>query len=231
MERDTKLITDNFIYFYHLDKFCILPMYPENVTDVLASRFTETTALARTAPVYSYANSGPRSVTVNLGMHRDLINDCNVNISNLKDNVVDVSNDDYVDTLVRYLQAANLPRYNSYNQGSNAIIPPMVAVKLGTGIFIKGVVESVTVDYEKPIMSDGKYAKVKVSFTIKETEPYDADKVVAEGSFRGISSTFKDGVFKSNTKGATTSKVQSKVQSAVRDEINRSKLKKKLTRY
>ena len=46
-----------------------------------------------------------------------------------------------------------------------------------------------------------------------------------------ISSTFKDGVFKSNAKGSTASKVQSKVQSAVRDEINRSKLKKKLTRY
>lgn len=187
---------NNYIYFYHLEKFCVLPDCPENVTDAMASEFASTNALARTAPVFSYQHSGPRTMSVNLEFHRDMMNDLNRNVSNLKDNVVDFSGDDYVDTLIKYLQAIALPKYNEYSSGSKTVIPPMIAVRFENNIFIKGVVTSgIQVTYKKPILIDGKYAVIDVSFTVSEVEPYDADYVVEAGSFRGLTRTFKNGIY------------------------------------
>lgn len=187
----------NYIYFYHLDKFCVLPDCPESVTDNMQANFTSTNALARTAPVFSYQNSGPRTVTINFKFHRDMLNDVNRNVSNLKDNVVDFSGDDYVDTLIKYLQSMALPKYNEYSSGAKTVIPPMVALRFENDIFIKGVVSSgVTVTYTKPILIDGKYALIDVQFTVSEVEPYDAEYVAQQGSFRGLVRAFKNGVYK-----------------------------------
>ena len=192
----------NYIYLYHLDKFCVLPDCPESVTDNMPSNFASTNALARTAPVFSYQNSGPRQVTVSLKFHRDMLNDINRHVSNLKENVIDFSGDDYVDTLVKYLQSMALPKYNEYSSGAKTVIPPMVAVRFENDIFIKGVVSSgVQVTYTKPVLSDGKYALVDVTFTVSEVEPYEADYVAQQGSFRGLLRTFKNGVYK-DTSGA-----------------------------
>ena len=199
MPQQMKLI-DNYIYFYHLDKYCIIPMYPESITDSMNTRFVDTNALGRTAPVFSYINSGPRQVNIELDLHRDLMNDVNINNqSALKAEVVEIG-DDYVDVLLKYLQSVALPRYEQYSAGSKSVIPPMVAIRFGNDIFIKGVVNSsVSVTYKKPILYNNKYAWAHVNFTICETDPYSADDVVADGSFRGISKTFKDGIYASTT--------------------------------
>lgn len=210
MIEKAKLI-DNYIYFYHLEKFCVLPLYPESITDTLNSTFQPTNALSRSAPVYTYSNSGPRTVSISLELHRDIMNDVNTNVSNLKTNVVefrnevyDAKDEDYIDVLIKYLQSVALPRYKVYNSGSKSVIPPMVALRFGNDIFIKGVVTSgITVTYKKPILVGNKYAIINVSFTVTETDPYDADTVVQEGSFRGISSTFKSGIYKDNTSSLT----------------------------
>lgn len=191
-------VIDNYIYFYHLDKFCVLPTYPDSLTDSMSTNFTSTNALSRSSPVFSYINSGPRSLSVELKFHRDMMNDLNRNLGNLKDNVVDFSGDDYVDTLVKYLQAAALPKYQEYSSGSKSVIPPMVALRFGSDVFIKGVINSsIQCTYEKPILYNNKYALVSVSFTVFETDPYDADSVAAQGSFRGLTSTFRSGIYNS----------------------------------
>lgn len=205
MPGEIKLIP-NYIYFYHLDEFCVLPLYPETISDNMGSKFAETTALSRSAPVFSYINSGPRTVGISLKLHRDMMNDLNRDVSNIKANVVDFSKDDYVDTLVKYLQAIALPRYRNYSAGSKSVIPPMVALRFGNEVFIKGVVASgVQVTYTKPIMIGDKYAQVEVSFTVSEVDPYDADYVAGKydngegGSFRGLfDSRFKGGIYKTN---------------------------------
>lgn len=180
-------VIPNYIYFYHLDKFCILPLYPDSLTDQMCAHFSTQDALARTSPVFSYSNSGPRSVSITFDLHRDLMNDVNKGISNLKDNVVDINDDDYVDTLIKYLQAAVLPKYSVYKNGSKSVIPPMVAVRFGNTAFIKGVINSdVQVTYKKPIMVGDKYASISITFTVFETDPYDAESVVKLGSFRGV---------------------------------------------
>ena len=177
----------NYIYLYHTDKFIIIPEYPESITDNMTSTFNQTTALSRSAPVFTYANSGPRVVTINLELHRDMVNDLNITAgnTNLKSNVVSQT-DDYVDILIKELQSIALPRYNVNN---SAVVPPRVAVRFGNELFISGVVTStITCTYGKPILSNGKYAKVSIGFTISEYDPYDATLVSQLGSFRGITS-------------------------------------------
>lgn len=198
---DSIRIIPNYIYFYHLDKFCVLPLYPESITDRMDTSFSATQALSRSAPIYTYNNSGPRTVAINLKLHRDLMNDINKDVSNLKSNVVDFSEDDYVDTLIKYLQSIALPRYQIYNKGSKSVIPPMIAIRFGDEIFIKGVVASgIDVTYEKPILVNNKYAQVSITFSVSEVDPYDADSVVKDGSFRGIfESRFKGGIYKVNS--------------------------------
>ena len=177
----------NYIYLYHTDKFIIIPEYPESITDNMTLTFNQTQALSRSAPVFTYAYSGPRSVTFNLELHRDMVNDLNITAgnTNLKSNVVSQT-DDYVDTLIKELQSIALPRYNVNNR---AVIPPRVAVRFGNELFISGVVNStISCTYSKPILSNGKYAKVSIGFTISEYDPYDATLVSQLGSFRGITS-------------------------------------------
>lgn len=191
---NTDLIT-NYIYFYHLDKFCILPLYPESIADSMKSTFQSTTALSRSAPVFTYSNSGPRDVNIQFDLHRDLMNDVNTKGSNIviSRDVVDFNDKDYVDILINYLQAIALPKYQIYNGGkSKSVDPPMIAIRLGKGIFIKGVVTSgVTVTYKKPILTNGKYALISIAFTVEEVEPYDAKSIVQKGSFRDTAAGIK----------------------------------------
>lgn len=181
---------DNYIYLYQYDEFLIIPIYPETITDSMNSTFTETNVLSRSAPLFAYSYSGPRTIQLSLVFHRDMINDINVNVSNLK---VEVG-DDYIDTLIKRLQSVALPKYSV---GDKSVEPPMVAVRFGNDIFIKGVVNNgITVTYSGPILSDKKYAVATISFTVSEIDPYDSQTVYNNGSFRGLTAAFKNGVYK-----------------------------------
>lgn len=183
--------TGNYIYIYNLDEMIYLPVYPENIMDSLQSNFNQTQALSRTAPVFTYQNSGPRSMSFQFNFHREMLDD--VNRGGLSNAVLYVG-EDYVDYLIRNLQAIALPTYNT---DSKSVVPPMVAVRIGESddIFIKGVViGAVNVGYSLPILSNGKYAQISISFTVYEVDPYDARSVSQLGSFRGITSAFKNGM-------------------------------------
>ena len=161
-----ELIT-NYIYIYQLGVYVIIPTYPESIQDSLGSTFAQENILSRTAPVQSYSYSGPRQVQINLVLHRDLMNSMNYkNLSFLNpetgkkdlkliDEVEGSLNDDYVDTLIKYLQAMALPSYSSITNASEVyskmVNPPLVACRFGNEIFIKGIVNGdVSVTYEGP---------------------------------------------------------------------------------
>lgn len=183
-------LPDNYIYISHLGdsgEYFILPTYPDQVSDSMDSSFSSTNALSRSAPIWTYQHSGPRTVQLSLKLHRDMMDDFNVGVSN----VTLEDGDDYVDTLIKKLQSISVPKYNVTNK---AVEPPTVCVRLGEEIFIKGVVSgSIAVSYAKPILNNRKYANVDISFSVYETDPYDATSVAKNGSFRGLTKTMKQG--------------------------------------
>jgi len=189
-------ILDCYIYLYHTDEYFILPQYPESVSDNMATSFAQQNALARTAPIFAYGSSGPRTVSVSLNLHRDMLNDLNRQNASIKlSDLTNVSNNnleivDYVDLLIKKLQAIVLPNYNS---SRSEVDPPRVAIRFGDEIFIKGVVNSnISINYKLPIIRtrDGKnrYAQADISFSVYETDPFDAESVGRLGSFRGLTS-------------------------------------------
>ena len=191
-------LVENYVYIYQLNKYVIIPTYPEQINDSLGSTFASTNILSRTAPMYSYSYSGPRQIQFDLHLHRDLMSQLNYNN---KAFIADVGlNDDYVDTLIKYLQAMALPTYK-VNQVQSAISqgkivnPPIAAVRFGNSLFIKGIVSgNVGVTYSGTIDRNNKYQEATVSFNIVETDPQDADTVAQWGSFRGLETVLSKGL-------------------------------------
>jgi hypothetical protein len=107
-------------------------------------------------------------------------------------NVTPRDGEDKAESFIHALQAIAVPKYNLSNK---AIEPPLVAVRLGHEVFIKGIVNGgISVTYGKPILVNEKYATVKVSFSITEVDPYDATTVFQNGSFRGLTATMRSGM-------------------------------------
>lgn len=190
-------LPDCYIYLYHTDEYFILPSYPDSISDQLGSTFASDTALSRTAPIYSYTSSGPRTINISLKLRRDMMNAFNKQGSNVRINesngdILTSVTDDYVDILVKKLQAIALPRYQDTDKLVN---PPRVALRLGQEIFIKGIVNSgITISYGLPLLDTNKYATIDISFSISEAQPFDADSVGKLGSFRGLTSGLKNKV-------------------------------------
>jgi hypothetical protein len=183
-----RILPDCYLYISHLDeefKYWQLPGYPDEVTDQMDSSFQQNTALGRSAPVYTFSNSGPRSISIKLHFPRDIFDE-------MPSNVIPRDDEDPTECFIHALQAIAVPKYNLSNK---AIEPPLVAVRLGREVFIKGVVTSgITVSYGKPILVDEKYSDINVSFTIHEVDPYDSTTVFKNGSFRGMTATLRKGL-------------------------------------
>lgn len=183
-----RILPDCYLYISHLDEdaqYWQLPGYPDEVTDHMPSEFAANTALGRSAPVYTFSNAGPRSIQISLNFHRDMFED-------MPSNVTPKDGEDKAESFIHALQAIAVPKYNLSNK---AIEPPLVAVRLGREVFIKGVVSSgISVTFKKPILSDEKYAALSVSFTVTEVDPYDATTVYKNGAFRGLTATLRKGM-------------------------------------
>lgn len=185
---------DNYIYLYHTDTLIVIPEYPQNFTDSLSVQFNPETPLMRSAPIFSYSSSGPRGLDVNLEMHREMMKQINYGVSNAPVTLTD----DYVDLLIKQIQAAALPVYEA---SSKMVDPPLVAIRFGNEIFCKGVITGdVAVSYDVPILPDGKYAKVSLGFHIEEVDPYDAFTVQTVGSFRGLDTSLERKIYQAMTR-------------------------------
>ena len=184
----SRILPDCYIYISHLDEgfqYWQLPGYPEEVTDSMESSFTPTTALGRSAPVYTFSNTGPRTIAISLNFHRDMFEE-------MQSNVVPLDGEDKAESFIHAIQAIAVPKYNLSNK---AIEPPLVAIRLGREVFIKGIVSGgVRVTYGKPILVNEKYATMKIDFTVSEVDPYDASTVFKNGSFRGLTATLRHGL-------------------------------------
>lgn len=184
-------IVDAYIYFYHTGNFIVLPTMPESVTDTLQANYQPTSLLSRSAPIFTYSNSGPRTISVTLNLHREMVNDLNYGVSNFNIEI----GDDYIDTLVKQIQAVALPRYDS---NTKLVDPPIIALRFGNEIFIKGIVSGgISISYSGPILSDRKYAVIDITFTVSEIDPIDATTIQNVGSFRPVPRTLERRIYKS----------------------------------
>ena len=190
----SRILPDCYLYISHLDEayqYWMLPGYPDKVTDQMNSSFPETTALGRSAPVYTFSNSGPRTIQISLSFHRDAFDEIN-NFQYPNGSSKFIDGDDMAEKFIHALQAIAVPKYNLSNK---AIEPPLVAIRLGREVFIKGIVSSgISVTYNKPILVNEKYAFIDVSFTVSEVDPYDSTTVFQNGSFRGLTATLRNGM-------------------------------------
>ena len=184
----SRILPDCYLYISHLDegfKYWMLPGYPNEVSDSMSVQFPSTNALGRSAPVYTFSNSGPRTVTISLEFHRDMFEE-------MPSNVVPNDDEDKAESFIHAIQAIAVPKYNLSNK---AVEPPLVAIRLGREVFIKGIVSgNVSVTYKKPILVNEKYAIVSISFTVSEVDPYDSSTVFKNGSFRGLTATLRSGM-------------------------------------
>lgn len=175
---------DNYIYFHHLGKGITIPVDPQRISDSMTASWANSTPLSRSAPIYSYQNSGPRSVQFNFELHRDLVREFNPDWVQ--------QGEDAVDLLITNLEACVLP---TYQETGKIVNPPVVSVKIRDEIYIKGVVSSVGKDFNVPIINYGtkrapiyKYALVSVNFGVQEVTPYDASIISGFGANRPHSS-------------------------------------------
>ena len=192
---NTFQLIDNYIWISTLNngegEFVVIPTYPDQIDDRMTSTFQQQNALSRSAPVFSYSYSGPRSMQISLNLHRDVMQMMNYNVSNMR---IENIGDDYIDTLIKKLMSVAVPRYNAADK---SVQVPKVAVRFGNEVFIKGVVSGdISVTYQKPLLDNNKYAQVAIAFMVYETDPYDADTIAREGSFRGMTRPFKQGLYR-----------------------------------
>lgn len=163
---------ENYIYFHHTDTKIIIPVDPDTLQDSMSANFASSSPLSRSAPIYSYQNSGPRSVQVSFTLHRDLCREYNP------------GGEDAVDQLITNLDQMVLPDYNSVGKVVN---PPVVSLKVRDEIFIRGIVTTTSHTFNLPIINyDGKdkYALVSLSFSVQEITPFSASILPKVGQYR-----------------------------------------------
>lgn len=154
---------DNYIIFHHTGKSFVIPVDPDSIADQMSASFATNYPLSRSAPIYSYQNSGPRTVQVSFTLHRDLCKEFNP------------GSKDMVEELITNLEGLVLPDYEAANKVVN---PPIVSMKIRDEIYIKGVVTGgIGKTFNLPLLNyDGeyKYALVSLNFSISEVEPQTA---------------------------------------------------------
>lgn len=190
---------DNYIYMYHTNTYIVLPTYPQRIVDTMSTTFSSTTILGRSAPVFSYSNSGPRTLPIELELHRDMMYQINRNNST----VLATIEADYVDRLIKEIQAAAVPNYDASNK---MVDPPLVAIRIGNDVYCKGIISSgITITYDLPILKGDRYAKVAISFTMSEVDPFDAEVLMQLGSYRNLSTSLDRTQVSSSLRNNTTS--------------------------
>ena len=105
-------LPENYIYISHLvgergtdgktikEPYFIIPTDPDSIADSLTSTFQQNTSLSRSAPIYTYSNSGPRTVQFSFKLHRDMMDEFNKGVGGYHLG----EGEDYVDGLVRVIR-------------------------------------------------------------------------------------------------------------------------------
>lgn len=126
-----------------------IPAYPEEVRDPrTASYTTMPDTLYQYEPWYTYTSSGPREVTLEFHLHRQMW--------------TGDETDGLANKMIRFVQACLYPKYNG-----SSVTSDICTLYIKGKSYITGIVTAVDVTWTGPIGSDGFYLEftLSVSFT------------------------------------------------------------------
>lgn len=127
-----------------------IPAYPESVKDPrVASYTTMPDTLYQYEPWYTYSNSGPREVSVDFHLHRQMW--------------TGDETDGQANHMIRFIQASTYPQY----QGSS-VNSDISTLYIKGSPFIRGIVTGVDVEWTGPIGSDGFYLEFNLTINFIE---------------------------------------------------------------
>lgn len=130
-----------------------IPAYPEDISDGYKANYTQMPdMLYQYEPWQIYQSSGPRAVNFTFDLHRDMWTGDHT--------------DGQANQLIRFCEANCFADY----EGS-AVHAPTVSLYINGSNFITGVMDSCSVDWYGPILTDGFYAAFKLVFNIVEVSP------------------------------------------------------------
>ena len=179
-------LIENYIYFYHTDTLILLPNWPEQIQDGQTANFSGQSILGRSAPIQAYGGGGARTITTTLHFHREMLKQTNLKNPMVNTRVSDFNND-YVEYLTNEMYGAVIPNYSS---SAKLVDPPVVAMRFGNQIYIKGVCTNVSVSYGGAILRDNKYSMIDINMSVTEIAPYDAITAMGVGGFRSDGEVF-----------------------------------------
>ena len=127
-----------------------IPVYPESVKDArIATYTTMPDILYQYEPWYTYTSSGPREMSFEFHLHRQLW--------------TGDETDGRANELIRFVQASTYPRYNG-----SAVTSDICTLYVKGLPLIRGIVTSAEVEWTGPIGSDGFYLEFTLSVTFVE---------------------------------------------------------------
>ena len=129
------------------------PVYPEEFSDGYTANYEQMpNMLYQYEPWQVYKDSGPRQISFNFTMHRDMWTGDH--------------RDGRANKLVRFCEANCFPRYSG-----SSVIAPTVTLYLNGDNLITGVMTSCKVDWSGPLGLDGFYLVLKLTIEITEVSP------------------------------------------------------------
>lgn len=193
---------DNYIYIHHTDTLVVIPTFPEQINDTTNTTYNPTNIMGRSAPIYTYTGSGPRSVDISLKLHRDLMNSVNTDIvipSGIDDTYkteyeklqARIKRQDYMELLIKELQSIALP---SYTTAAKMINPPLVTIRIGDEIFCKGIVDGgVSVAYSGPILGNAVYNELtgEIQYVQDAKGNFTNQRIIGKGKYALADIQFK----------------------------------------
>lgn len=145
-----------------------LPVIPEQVTESVSANWDSISIPGRAASYYGYTGTSNRTVQFSLQFHNDLLE-----MYKWKESSVTYKDTDYnglnMTRIVRFLESCCYPNYQS-----EKIIPPLVILKIGDQIKMRGFFNNVSITAQLPfrnvLLGNTNYKKylmnsVSVSFT------------------------------------------------------------------
>jgi hypothetical protein len=146
-------VLSKLIDYDHPSEFLSFYWIPEEISEEVSANWEEITIIGRSAPIHSYAGTGPRTISVELQFVADGTGD---------------SVEAEVHTKVQFLKSFTYPEYIA----NNLKAPHRLQLIIGGFLNVVGIIESADVTWRAPFEVETLFPMVATfPLTLKETVP------------------------------------------------------------